>query len=60
MNKAYASKLEVGRLNENSVQENVEDEKVDIKGIEKEAVATSADAEEMEINSRIALIYDRA
>ena len=39
MNKAYASKLEVGRLNENSVQENVEDEKVDIKGIEKEAVA---------------------
>lgn len=60
MNKAYASKLEVGRLNENSVQENVEDEKVDTKGIEKEAVATSADAEEMEINSRIALIYDRA
>ena len=35
-------------------------EEVDVREIQEEVLATSSNAEEMELNSRIALIYDRA
>ena len=41
-------------------EENLEDEQVDIDEIQKEVLKTSADTEEIEVDSRIALIYDRA
>ena len=37
-----------------------EDEKVDIEEIQNEVIETNAANEELELNSRIALIYDRA
>ena len=37
-----------------------DDEDVDIEEIQKEVIETSSDAEEVELDSRIALIYDRA
>ena len=37
-----------------------ETEEVDVREIQEEVLATSSNVEEMELNSRIALIYDRA
>lgn len=56
-NRVSASNMEI---NGNIIGNNVEDEQVDINEVEKEAVEASNNAEELEINSRIALIYDRA
>ena len=39
---------------------NLEDEDVNIEEIQKEVLETSADTEEVSVDSRIALIYDRA
>lgn len=44
----------------NVEDENNEDEEVDIEEIQKEVIETSSDAEEFNVDSRIALIYDRA
>lgn len=45
---------------DDSETENIEDEKVDMDEIQKELIETSSDVEEMKLDSRIALIYDRA
>lgn len=44
----------------NVEDENIEDEEVNIEEIQKEVIETSSDAEEFNVDSRIALIYDRA
>ena len=44
----------------NVEDENIEDEEVDIEEIQKEVIETSSEAEEFNVDSRIALIYDRA
>ncbi len=44
----------------NVEDENNEDEEVDVEEIQKEVIETSSDAEEFNVDSRIALIYDRA
>ena len=44
----------------NVEDENIEDEEVDVEEIQKEVIETSSDAEEFNVDSRIALIYDRA
>ena len=44
----------------NVEDENTEDEEVDIEEIQKEVIETSSEAEEFNVDSRIALIYDRA
>lgn len=59
----YAIQTEVEKIEETNnlnEQENIEDEKVNIEKIEKDAIETSNNVEELDINSRIALIYDRA
>ena len=40
--------------------ENIEDEEVNVEEIQKEVIETSSEAEEFNVDSRIALIYDRA
>ena len=42
------------------VQINEEDEEIDIEEIQKEVIETSSNPEEADVDSRIALIYDRA
>lgn len=54
------SKEDVYGEDSNSEGENVEDEKVNVEEIQKEVIETSSDVEELSLNSRIALIYDRA
>ena len=44
----------------NVEDENNEDEEVDVEEIQKEVIETSSDADEFNVDSRIALIYDRA
>lgn len=44
----------------NVEDENNEDEEVDVEEIQKEVIETSSDVEEFNVDSRIALIYDRA
>lgn len=52
--------LNISKANNIEETENPEDEKIDIDSLQKEVLETSANTEEIEINSRIALIYDRA
>ena len=52
--------LNISKANNIEETENPEDEKIDIDSLQKEVIETSADTEEIEVNSRIALIYDRA
>lgn len=52
------SQTDTEQSNENLNVE--EDEKIDIEEIQKEVIATSSNPEEVDVDSRIALIYDRA
>lgn len=52
--------LNISKANNIEEAENPEDEKIDIDSLQKEVIETSADTEEIEVNARIALIYDRA
>lgn len=54
------SSVEIEELSNTSNIESEEDEEVDIEEIQKEVIETNNNAEEIEISSRIALIYDRA
>ena len=57
-NQESLNTLDITNYIENS--ENIEDEKVDLKDIEKEVIETNSKVEELDLDSRIALIYDRA
>ena len=49
-----------GKKQDFMVQINEEDEEIDIEEIQKEVIETSSNPEEADVDSRIALIYDRA
>ena len=49
-----------GKKQDFMVQINEEDEEIDIEEIQKEVIETSSNPEETDVDSRIALIYDRA
>ena len=49
-----------GKKQDFMVQINEEDEEIDIEEIQKEVIETSSNPEEADVDSRVALIYDRA
>ena len=56
----HAPQIKSTNINEIDDAITLENEEVDVEAIEKEVIETVANAEEFEIDSRIALIYDRA